>query len=76
MGLNETTCVINHNSDNLLEPVDKFICKYKFNSSILLIESKLENKKLFSFQPILKFDMQKDLENIDLKLWKNLCKSK
>ena len=66
LNINENTYIINHNSGNLSDPVDKAICKYKFHPSILLIKSKLENQKLFSFQPISKFDMEKDIQNIDL----------
>ena len=67
LNINENTYIINHNSGNLSDPVDKAICKYKFHPSILLIKSKLENQKLFSFQPISKFDMEKEIQNIDLK---------
>ena len=64
---NENTYIINHNSGNLSGPVEKAICKYKFHPRILLIKSKLENQKLFSFQPISKFGMEKEIQNIDLK---------
>ena len=53
----ENTYIINHDSGNLSDPLDKAICKYKFHPSILLIKSKLKYQKLFSFQPISKFDM-------------------
>ena len=59
--------IINHDSDNLSDPVDTAICKFKFHPSILFIESKLENLTLFSFQPISKYDMEKEIQNIDLK---------
>ena len=58
--------IINHDSDNLFDSVDKTIRKYKF-SSILLIKIKLENQKPFSFQPISKLDIEKEIQNIDLK---------
>ena len=58
--------IINHDSDNPFDSVDKTICKYKF-SSILLIKIKLENQKPFSFQPISKLDIEKEIQNIDLK---------
>ena len=67
MNINESTFVINHDSDNLLEPVDEANCNYKFHPSILLIKSKFEKRKLFLIQPISKFDMEKEIENIDLK---------
>ena len=58
---------INHDSGNLSYPVDKAICKYKFHPTILLIKGKLENQSLSSFQLISKFDMEKEIQNIDLK---------
>ena len=61
LNINENTYIINHDSGNLSDPVDKAICKYKFHPSILLIKSKLESQKLFSFQPISKFDMEKKI---------------
>ena len=67
MNIDENTYKINHDSGNLSGPVDKAICKYKFYPSILLIKSKLGNQKLFSFQPTSKFDMEKEIQNIDLK---------
>ena len=65
--MNENTYIINHDSGNLSEPVDKAICKYKFHPSILLIKSKWENQKLFLFQSISKFDIEKEIQNTDLK---------
>ena len=67
LNINENKYVINHDSGNLSDPVDKAICKYTIHPSILLIKSKLENQKHFSFQPISKFDMEKEIQNIDLK---------
>ena len=54
LNTNEDTNVINHDSGNLSDPVDKTICKYKFHPNILLIKSKLENEMLF-FKPISKY---------------------
>ena len=67
LNVNENTHIINHDSSNLSDPVDKAICKYNFHPSILLIKSNLENQIIFSFQPISKFDMEKEIQNIDLK---------
>ena len=61
LNINENTYIINHESGNFSDLVDRAICKYKFHPSILLIKSKLENEKLFSFQPISKFDMEKEM---------------
>ena len=67
LNINENTYIINHDSGNLLHPVDKAICKYKFYPSILLIKSKLKNQQIFSFQPISKFNMEKEIQDTDLK---------
>ena len=64
--INENTYIINHDSENLSDPVNKAICK-KFHPSILLTKSKLENQARFPFQPISKFDIEKEIKNIDLK---------
>ena len=61
LNINEKTYIINHDSVNFSDPVDRAICKDKFHPSILLIKSKLENEKPFSFQPISKFDMEKEM---------------
>ena len=62
--------IINHDSDNLFDSLDKTICKYKF-SSILLIKIKLENQKPFSFQPISKLDIEKEIQNLKKATTKN-----
>ena len=67
MNINENTYIINLDSGSLSDPVDKAIFEYKFHLSILLIKSKLENQKLFLFQPKSKFNMEKEIQNIDLK---------
>ena len=67
LDINENKYISNYDSGNLSDPVDKAICKYKFHPSILFIKSKLENQKLFSFQPVSKFDMEKEIQNNDLK---------
>ena len=67
LNINENAYIINHNSGNLSDPVDKAICKNKFHPSILLIKSKLENQKAFSFQPISKFDMEKEIQILILR---------
>ena len=57
--------MIKHN--NISDPVDKAICKYKFHPSILLIKSELENQKLFLFQTISKSCMEEKIQSIVLK---------
>ena len=67
VNINENTYITNHDSGNLSDQVDKAICKCKFHPSNLLIKSKLENQNFFSFQPILKFDMEEEIQNMDIK---------
>ena len=67
MKINGNVYIISYNSGNGPDPVDKAICQYKFNPNILLIKRKLENQKFFSFQLILKFDIKRKIQNIDLK---------
>ena len=64
VNINENT---DYDSGNLADQVNKAICKCKFHPSNLLIKSKLENRNLFSFQPILKFDMEEEIQNMDIK---------
>ena len=59
--------ITNLNSGELSDPADKAICKYKFHPSILLIKSKLQNQKLFWFQPKSKCDIEKETLNNYLK---------
>ena len=54
-------------SNNFSDSVDKVICKHKFHPKILLIKSRLEDQRLFLFQPISKFDMEEEIQNNDLK---------
>ena len=51
LNMNENTYIINHNSGNLSDPVDKAICKYKFHPSILLIKSNWKIRSSFCFNP-------------------------
>ena len=67
LNINKNTYIINHNSGSISDPVDKAFCKYKFQPSTLLRKSRLENQNLFSFQPISRFNMEKEIPNIDVK---------
>ena len=70
--ITENTYIINHNSGNLSDPADISISKYKFHPSILFIKSKLENQKDFSFQPIAKFDIEKEIVILKRQLLRTL----
>ena len=67
LNINQNTYIINRDSGHLSDPVDRAIYKYKFHSGILLIKSKLENQELFTFQPISKLDMEKEIQSTDFK---------
>ena len=63
----KNTYIINHDSGNISDPVDKAICKYKFHPSVLLIKSKLENQKLFPFNPYQNLTRRKKFKILILK---------
>ena len=62
--MNTKENVIKHNSVNLLGPVVKAICKYKFHP---IIQNKLGKSDAFLFQPVSKFHVEKEIQNIDFK---------
>ena len=43
--------IINHDSDNLSDPVDTAICKFQFHPSILLLKVSWKIRHLFRFNP-------------------------
>ena len=67
LNINKNTDIINHDSGNLSDPLNKTICNYKFHPSVLHIKSRLQNQNLFSFQHISKFDIEKEIQITDLK---------
>ena len=46
---------------NISDPTEKAISKYKFHPSILLINDKIVNQDKFSFKPISKLDIDKEI---------------
>ena len=50
-----------------IQLVKLFVSINSTQANSTLIKSKLEIQKLFLFQPISKFDMEKEIQNIDLK---------
>ena len=58
---------INQVSDNILDPIENCINKYKFHPGILLIENRIKIQNLFSFHAIERNDMMRELLKIDPK---------
>ena len=64
---NKNLYIINQVSDDILDPVEKYINKYKFHPSILLIKNRIKILNLFSFHAIDRNDMMNELLKIDPK---------
>ena len=58
---------MSNDSDNLSDPVDKTICKYKFHPSIFIMKSRLQNQTLFVVPTHINFWHEKEIRNIDTK---------
>ena len=67
LNINKSTYIINHDSRNPSDPIDKAICKYKFHQNILLIKYKLENQRFFCFKPYQNFTWRKKFKILILK---------
>ena len=65
--INENPYIINQVADDILDPTEKCIIKYKFHRSILLIKNRIKIQNLFSFQAIDRNDMIRALLKINLK---------
>ena len=65
--INENPYIINQVADDILDPTEKCINKYKFHRSILLIKNRIKIQNLFSFQAIDRNDMIRALLKINLK---------
>ena len=65
--VNENPYIINQVSDDILDPAEKCINKYKFHPSILLIKNWIKIQNLFSFYAIETNDMMRELLKIDPK---------
>ena len=61
LNVNESRYIINHDSGNLSDPVDKDICKYKFHPSILLIKKSQKIRDSLRFNPYLNLTWRKKL---------------
>ena len=67
LDVNENSYIINPDSINVSDPIEKDISKYKFHRSILLVNDKGVNQDRFSFKPISKLDMEKEVQLINPK---------
>ena len=65
--MNEKPYIINQVSDDILDPVEKCINKYKFHPSLLLIKNRIKIQNLFSLYTVEKTDMMRELLRIDPK---------
>ena len=65
--INENPYIINQVSDDVLDPVEKCINKYKFHTSILLIKTRIKIQNLFSFHAIDRNDIMSELLKTDPK---------
>ena len=52
-------------SNDITEPVNKTIDKFKNQSSIFLIQSKFANDKTFSFNEAFLFEVEKELRSLN-----------
>ena len=59
LNIKENRFITNRSSDDISDPIDKAIDKYKFHPSILLIQKHLKNEMFFSFKTVEKGDIEK-----------------
>ena len=57
LDVNENSSIMNLDSINISDPIEKAISKHKFHPSILLINDLIVNQDKFSFKAISKLDM-------------------
>ena len=67
LDVNENSYIINCDSINISDPIEKAMSKYKFHPSILLIKDKVTNQDKFSFKPISKLEIQNEVQLINPK---------
>ena len=64
---NKSSFITNRSSDGITDPIGKAIGKYKFHSSMLLIQKHIKNHDVFSFKTIEIVDIEKEINNINPK---------
>ena len=64
----ENSYIINPDSKNISDPIEKAISKHKFIPSMLLINDNIVNQEIFfTFKPISKLDNKKEVQLINPK---------
>ena len=64
LGITENTYIAD-NINDITDPVNKAIHKFKNQPSILLIQSKVENDSTFSFNEVSLSDIEKELRSLN-----------
>ena len=64
LGITENTYIAD-NINDITDPVNKAIDKFKNQPSILLIQSKVENDSTFSFNEVSLSDIEKELRSLN-----------
>ena len=67
LNIEENRFTTNRSSDDISDPIDKAIDKYKFHPSNLLIQKHLKNHDVFSFQTVETGNIEKEINNINPK---------
>ena len=67
LDVNKNSYIINSDSFNIPDSIEKAIIKYKFHARILLTNDKTINQGTFSFKPISKLDIEKEVHLMNLK---------
>ena len=67
LDINANADILNHVPENLTDPIDRVICKYKVHPSILTIKNKINIDKTFSFSHINITDVKREIDNLNSK---------
>ena len=67
LNIEENRFTTNRSSDDISDPIDKAIDKYKLHPRILLIRKHLKNHDVFSFKTVDISDTEKEINNINPK---------
>ena len=68
LDVNENSYIINSDSINISDAIEKAISKYEFHTSISLINDKIVHQDKFSFEPISRLDIGKEFQLINPKM--------
>ena len=67
LNIKENRFITNRSLDGITDPIGKAIDKYKFHLNIFLIQKHLKNHDVFSFKTVEIDDIEKEINNINLK---------